>query len=76
MMTDEKQQSDFWVQHDSCHLQMYGFMVTDDTGKTKKLWSHSQQACQDWCNFLSQWAQKQVLLTHWYHIQWNKLLGR
>lgn len=51
-------------------------MVTDDTGKTKKLWCHSQQACQDWCNFLSQWAQKQVLLSHWYHIQWNKILGR
>lgn len=54
---------------------MDAFTVTDDTGKTTKLWCHSQQACLDWCKFLSQWAQKQVLLMHWYQIQWSKLPG-
>ena len=57
-------------------MQMYGFQVTDDMGKSKKLWCHSQQACQEWCSFLSHWANTEVLLTHWYHVQWSKVLGR
>ncbi|KAL0018722.1 hypothetical protein WJX79_001236 [Trebouxia sp. C0005] len=56
-------------------LLMYGFQVVDDEGKSKKLWCVTQQACQEWCHFLSHWANTEVLLSHWYHVQWSKLLG-
>ncbi len=55
---------------------MYGFQVVDDEGRSKKLWCYSQQACQEWCHFLTHWANTEVLLSHWYHVQWSKLLGR
>ncbi len=58
------------------YVQMYGFQVVDDEGRSKKLWCHSQQACQEWCHFLTHWANTEVLLSHWYHVQWSKLLGR